>query len=71
VDNVKAVERWTDGAGVLYETEAAAIQGEARRIIRNIVCQAVNFERRTVDVELLADRRTVFIDALRKIERGG
>lgn len=69
MDNVKPVQKWADGSGALYETEAEAIQGEARRIVRNIVCDSVHFERKTVDVELLADRRTPLIDALRKIER--
>jgi hypothetical protein len=69
MDNVKPVQKWADGGGALFETELEAIQSEARRIVRIIVCDAVDFGRHTVDVEALADRRTALIDALRKIER--
>lgn len=68
MDNVTPVTKWTDGAGNLYDSEAAAVQGEARRIVCNIVRDAIDRKTGHVDVERLLVVRTRFIDALRKIE---
>lgn len=69
MDGVKAVQKWADSAGKLHDCEEAAVQAQARLIVRNLVCSAVDFERRTVDVELLHDRRNALY-ALRKIRKG-
>jgi hypothetical protein len=69
MDNVKAITKWTDGAGVIYDDEAAAIQGECRRIVRLIVSEAYDASRRNLDIDALVMRRTALIDALKKIER--
>lgn len=69
MDHVKPVTKWMDGAGVLYDSEAEAILGEARRIVRTIVCDAIIWSARSVDVDALADRRNALVDALLKIER--
>lgn len=66
MDNVRPVQKWSDGEGKLYDTEAEAIQGEARRIVCNIVRDAMI--RGNVDVDSLVRRRNALCDALRKIE---
>lgn len=70
MDNVRPVEMWADGAGAIWPSQEIAAQSEARRIVRVIVGDAVDWQRKTIDVEAIADRRTALIDALRKIERG-
>lgn len=70
MDGVRPVQRWADSAGVLHESEAEAVQAQARIVVRNLVLSAVDCGRRIVDVEALADRRNQLNDALTKIERG-
>lgn len=69
MDGVNQISKWTDAAGVLYDTEAEAVQGEARRVIRVIVTDACERKGVSVDVDMLVERRTALIDALRKVER--
>lgn len=68
MDNVKPITKWQDGAGKLYDTEAEAIVGEARRVIKIIVSDATRGG--CVDVDMLVERRNALVDALGKVERG-
>jgi hypothetical protein len=70
MDGVRPVQKWTDSAGQLHDSEADANQAQARIIVRNIVSAAINWTSRCIDVEALADRRNQLTDALTKIERG-
>lgn len=70
MDGVKAVQKWADSCGGLHDSETDAVQAQARIVVRNIIRDAIDWGHKTIDVEAIADRRTAFIDALRKIERG-
>jgi hypothetical protein len=70
MDGVKAVQKWADSSGKLHDSEEVAVEAQARIVVRNIVCLAVDFERKTVDVELLHDKRNALYDSLRKIRIG-
>lgn len=69
MDGVKPVQKWADSSGKLHDSEEAAIEAQARLVVRNLVLSAVDCTRRTVDVELLHDRRNSLYDALRKIRK--
>lgn len=70
MDGVRPVQKWADSAGGLHDDEDAAKQAQARIVVKNIVCDAIDFNHKTVDIFALADRRGPLIDALRRIERG-
>lgn len=67
MDNVKPVQKWTDGAGRIYDTEDEAIQGEARRIVHVIIKDAAKSN--NIDVDMLVERRNALCDALRKLAK--
>jgi hypothetical protein len=70
MDGVTPVQKWSDSSGKLHDSEEAAAQAQARIVVRNLVLSSVDCDRRTVDVELLHDRRNALYDALRKIRKG-
>lgn len=70
MDGVTPVQKWSDSSGKLHDSQEAATEAQARIIVRNLVLQAVDCTKRTVDVELLHDRRNALYDALRKVRRG-
>lgn len=70
MDNVKAVTKWQDGAGMLHDTEEEAQLAEARRIACNILRNSTNFRTQVIDIDNIALHWTKFADAMDKIRKG-
>lgn len=70
MDNVKAVTKWQDGAGHLFDTEEEAVASEARRVACNIIRNSTNFRTQVIDIDNIALHWTKFVDAMEKIRKG-